>query len=58
MKKKIFIWVIVVFIVIILLFIVGKKVGWFGKSGNFKEVEVLKIVFIDIMEMVVVIGKI
>ncbi len=58
MKKKTLIWVIVAFIAIILLLIVGKKAGWFGKSGNFKEVEVSKIVPIDIMETVAATGKI
>jgi HlyD family secretion protein len=58
MKKKTLIWVIVAFIALILLLIVGKKAGWFGKSGNFKEVEVSKIAPIDIMETVAATGKI
>lgn len=58
MKKKTLIWVIVAFIALILLLIVGKKAGWFGNSGNFKEVEVSKIAPIDIMETVAATGKI
>ena len=58
MKKKTLIWVIIAFIAIIFLLIVGKKAGWFGKSGNYKEVEVSKIAPIDIMETVAATGKI
>lgn len=58
MKKKTIIWIIVAFVALILLLIVGKKAGWFGNSGNFKEVEVTEISPIDIMETVAATGKI
>ena len=58
MKKKTLIWIIIGFIAVILLLIVGKKAGWFGNSGKFKEVEVSKITPIAIMETVAATGKI
>ncbi|MEZ4777792.1 MAG: efflux RND transporter periplasmic adaptor subunit [Flavobacteriaceae bacterium] len=58
MKKKTLIWIIIGFIAIILLLIFGKKAGWFGNNGKFKEVEVSKIIPIDIMETVAATGKI
>ncbi|MCB0456288.1 MAG: efflux RND transporter periplasmic adaptor subunit [Flavobacteriaceae bacterium] len=58
MKKKTLIWIIIGFIAIILLLIAGKKAGWFGNSGKFKEVEVSEIVPVDIMETVAATGKI
>lgn len=54
-KAKIIISVIVV---LIILLIVGKKQGWFGKTGNFKEVEISKIEPITIIETVAATGKI
>ena len=36
----------------------GKKQGWFGKSGHFKEVEITKIELMDIIETVAATGKI
>ncbi|MCG9971527.1 efflux RND transporter periplasmic adaptor subunit [Christiangramia crocea] len=56
-KKKLFIILAIVAVLIILL-IVGKKAGWFGKSGNIKEVEITKIEPIDITETVAATGKI
>lgn len=58
MKKKTLILVLVGFIILILLLIVGKKAGWIGSNGQFKEVEVSKIVPIDIVETVAATGKI
>jgi len=58
MKKKKLIWIIIVVVVLIAALIGGKKAGWFGKSGNFKEVEVTKIELIDIIETVAATGKI
>ncbi len=58
MKKKTLIWISVGVAVLIILLIVGKKAGWYGKSGNFKEVEVVQIVPIDITETVAATGKI
>lgn len=50
--------IIISSIVFIILLLVGHSQGWFGKKGNFKEVEVSKIVPIDIMETVAATGKI
>src|SRR5690606_18580786 len=50
--------IISVFVVLIILLIVGKKQGWFGKTGNFKEVEISKIEPITIIETVSATGKI
>ncbi len=36
-------------LVIVILLIVGKKAGWFGKSGNFKEVEITEVERLDVM---------
>ncbi|MEH6763848.1 MAG: efflux RND transporter periplasmic adaptor subunit [Aequorivita antarctica] len=58
MKKKTLIWIIVVVVLLIVLLLVGKKAGWFGKSGDFKEVEITKIEPIDIIETVAATGKI
>jgi len=58
MKKKTLIWIVVIVVVLIILLVVGKKAGWFGKSGNFKEVEISKIEPIDIIETVAATGKI
>lgn len=58
MKKKTLIWIIVVVIVLLAVLIGGKKAGWFGKSGNFKEVEITNITLIDIIETVAATGKI
>lgn len=44
--------------VIILLLIVGSKLGWFGKKGNFKEVEIEKVELATIIEKVSATGKI
>lgn len=58
MKKKSIIWISVGILVLILLLIVGKKQGWYGEAGNFKEVEIAKIEPIDIIETVAATGKI
>lgn len=58
MKKKTLIWITVGVILLIVLLIGGKKAGWFGKSGNFREVEIAKIEPIDIVETVAATGKI
>ncbi len=50
--------IIAVIVVLILILIVGKKQGWFGKTGNFKEVEISKIEPITIIETVAATGKI
>ena len=58
MKKKTFVWIIVIVVILLIVLISGKKAGWFGKSGNFKEVEVTSIRLIDIVETVAATGKI
>ncbi|MGA8852986.1 MAG: efflux RND transporter periplasmic adaptor subunit [Christiangramia sp.] len=56
-KKKLFIILGVVIAVIVLL-VIGKKAGWFGKSANVKEVEITEIQPLDITETVSATGKI
>lgn len=58
MKKKTLFIIIGIAFALILLLIVGKKAGWFGKTGNFKEVEITKIEPINIIETVSATGKI
>lgn len=58
MKKKTLIILIVIAVVAMILMIYGKKAGWFGKGGDFKEVEITKIEPIDIIETVAATGKI
>ncbi len=58
MKKKTLIWIISIVVLLIVVLIIGKKAGWFGKSGNYKEVEITKIETIDIIETVAATGKI
>ena len=58
MKKKTLFIILGVALLVIVLLIVGKKAGWFGKSGNFKEVEITKVEKTDIIETVSATGKI
>jgi len=58
MKKKTLIWIIAIVVVLLVVLVGGKKAGWFGKVGNFKEVEVTKIELINIIETVAATGKI
>ncbi len=58
MKKKTLIWVIVAIVVLIAVLIAGKKAGWFGKAGDFKEVEITQVAPMDIFETVAATGKI
>ena len=58
MKKKTIIWIIVIVTILLIVLIGGKKSGWFGKSGNFKQIEVTNISLIDIVETVAATGKI
>ncbi|MCW9038378.1 MULTISPECIES: efflux RND transporter periplasmic adaptor subunit [Altibacter] len=58
MKRKTLIIIVSVIAVLIVLLIVGKKAGWFGKTGNVKEVEITKIEPLDIIETVAATGKI
>lgn len=58
MKKKTLITLVIVVVIIIVLLVVGKKAGWFGKSGNSTPVEVTTIEKMDIIETVSAAGKI
>ncbi|MGB7841530.1 MAG: efflux RND transporter periplasmic adaptor subunit [Salinimicrobium sp.] len=58
MKKKTLFIIIGITVVLIALLIIGKKAGWFGKSGNFKEVEITKVERTNIIEKVSATGKI
>lgn len=58
MKKKTIFIIAGIALVVIVLLVVGKKAGWFGKSGNFKEVEVTQVEKLNIIEKVSATGKI
>lgn len=58
MSRKTLIIVVVIVLALLAVLIGGKKAGWFGKQGNFKEVETNKIAKIDIVETVSATGKI
>lgn len=58
MNKKTITWLLIGITAIIVLLIVGKKLGWFGTNNNFKEVSITKIERIDIVETVAATGKI
>ncbi|MFD2822198.1 efflux RND transporter periplasmic adaptor subunit [Lacinutrix iliipiscaria] len=58
MSKKTLTIIVVAVIVLLVFLIGGKKAGWFGKQGNFKEIEAMKIAKIDIVETVSATGKI
>lgn len=58
MKKKTLIIISVAAVLLIVLLIGGKKAGWFGDSGNVKEVEIAQIEPITIVETVAATGKI
>ena len=58
MKKKTLIIIISVVVVLILVLIGGKKAGWFGNSGEFKQVEVQQVKKMAIEETVAATGKV
>lgn len=58
MKKKTLFIIIGIAFALIIILVIGKKAGWFGKSGNFKEIEITKVEPIDITEKVSATGKI
>ena len=58
MSKKTLIIIVVIVLALLAVLIGGKKAGWFGKQGNFKEVDTKKIERIDIIETVSATGKI
>ena len=58
MSKKTLIIIVSTVVVVLILLIVGKKAGWFGDHGSFKEVYAKNIERIDIIEKVSATGKI
>lgn len=58
MKKKTLFTIVGITLVLIAVLIAGKKAGWFGKSGNFKEVETMAAKTTNIVETVSATGKI
>lgn len=58
MKKKTLIIIGVIAVALIVVLIAGKKAGWFGASGNIKDVEITMIEPIQIVETVSATGKI
>lgn len=58
MKKNTLIWLILIVVALILILVIGKKAGWFGDSGEFKEIEITEIKSLDITETVAATGKI
>lgn len=58
MSKKTLYIVIIAVVALLVVLVIGKKAGWFGKQGNFKEIETKKIAKIDIIETVSATGKI
>lgn len=58
MSKKSLVIIVSITILLLIALIGGKKAGWFGKSGNFKEIETKKITRLDIVETVSATGKI
>lgn len=58
MKKKTLIIIGVIAVLLIVVLVAGKKAGWFGASGNLKEVEITQLQPIEIVETVAATGKI
>ena len=58
MSKKALIITVSVITVALIFLIAGKKAGWFGNQGNYKEVYTKKISKVDIVEKVSATGKI
>jgi HlyD family secretion protein len=58
MKKKTLFWILGIVTVAVIVLIGGEKTGMFGKTQRGKEVEMVKITPIDIIETVAATGKI
>lgn len=58
MKKKTLYIIIGIAVVLIVVLLAGKKAGWFGDSGKFKQVETTVVQRVDIIETVAATGKI
>ena len=57
MNKKTLFIILGVVVALIILLVIGKKAGWFGKSANVKEVEITQVEPIDITETVSATGN-
>ncbi|QAA81927.1 efflux RND transporter periplasmic adaptor subunit [Aequorivita sp. H23M31] len=58
MKRNTLLWICAAIVLLIVLLVVGKNAGWYGKSGNSREVEVVQIEPINITQTVAATGKI
>ena len=58
MSRKTIIILTSAVVLLLVVLIGGKKAGWFGKQGDFKEVETQKVTLADIVEKVSATGKI
>ena len=45
-------------VLLIIVLLIGKQAGWFGSSGNFKQVDTAIVERVDIIETVAATGKI
>lgn len=50
--------ILIILGLLLVLLVAGKSMGWFGKKGNFKEVDIKKVALVDIIETVSATGKI
>lgn len=58
MKRRTLYIILGIALVVIILLLVGRNAGWFGKSGNYKEVEITVVAPVDVVETVSATGKI
>lgn len=58
MKRRTLYIVLGIVLVVVILLVIGKRAGWYGNSGNVKEVEVTEIAPINVVETVSATGKI
>ncbi len=58
MNRKTLLFILGIVLLLIVTLVYGKKAGWFGKDGNYKEVSITQIEKIDIIETVSATGKI
>lgn len=57
MSKRI-IWIIAIAVILIIALVAGKKMGWFGDTGDYHKIESTKIELLSITETVAATGKI
>lgn len=57
MNKKI-VWIVTIAVILIIVLVAGKKMGWFGDAGDYQKVETTKIEPLSIIETVAATGKI